>query len=207
MIELTYMERSVKIVANEYYHVYNRGVAKQAIFKDQKDYTHFQRLLFTRNTSKRIDSARVKGVSLHKIDRGDPFVDIIAYALMPNHFHLLLTSSTDSGISHFMNKLGTAYAMYFNTKYERSGPLMCRPFRSKHITDDDYLRWVISYIHLNPSELTGQNISSYPYSSYQDYFGDTREENLILNQKQLPINISDLESLAAMKSVIEQNDF
>ncbi|MBI4068288.1 hypothetical protein HY413_02680 [Candidatus Kaiserbacteria bacterium] len=114
---------------------------------------------------------------------------------MPNHFHLLLHESADGGISTFMNKLGTAFSMYMNTKYQRTGPLMCRPFRSRHIDSDEYFRWVFAYIHLNPVELVQPDFKSkgiidhsyvkaflekYPYSSYPDHMLSEREESAIL---------------------------
>lgn len=101
-----------------------------------------------------------------------------------------------------MQKLGTAYTMYFNKKYDRSGGLFTRPFRSKHITDDRYLRWVFRYIHGNPDGLLsiteiddvqyemngelpslGENfLETYPFSSLPDYLGKQRPEFAILDK-------------------------
>lgn len=202
------MERHTAFAIGNFYHVYNRGVDKQTIFRNETEYRYFQRSLYTRNSEKRIDSSRVKGGSLHKIDRGNTIVDIIGYALMPNHFHLLLFEKQELGISTFMKKLGTAHSMYINTKYDRSGPVMCRPFRSRCVDTDDYLRWVMSYIHFNPAEiLTPVQFSSYPYSSYLDYFDSPREESLILNKAQLSVDISDLEDYASMESICLDSEY
>jgi hypothetical protein len=99
---------------------------------------------------------------------------------MPNHFHLLLYEKTEGGISHFMQKLGTAYTKYYNERNERVGGLFTRPFRAKHINSDDYLREIIPYIHLNPRELIDnapiapfanleKALESYYYSSFPDF--------------------------------------
>lgn len=205
------MERNTTFLKGEYYHVFNRGINKEKIFFSTSDQNHFQKLLYTRNTLERIDSSRVKGVPLHKIKRGDTLVNILTYALMPNHFHLLLQEKEDGGISKFMGKLGTAYSMYINTKHSRTGPLMCRPFRSKHIDSDEYFRWVVSYIHMNPSELT-QNGSikdfllKYPFSSYIDYYGSVREEKLLIEQDKLPFPSSELESINIMTKTLHEEE-
>src|SRR3989344_1144761 len=112
-----------------------------------------------------------------------PLVHILAYSLMPNHVHLVVHEMRKRGISKFMLKLMTAYSMYFNTKYTRSGPLFTRPFRSRHINSDEYFRWVFAYVLLNPLELHQADwkevgvrnigeaagyMQTYPYSSDQD---------------------------------------
>mgnify|MGYP000864606035 FL=1 len=193
------MERSITFLEGEFYHVYNRGINKEKIFFDENDRKHFQKLLYTRNTSKRIDTSRVKGLPLHKIDRNETLVDIVAYVLMPNHYHLIVREKTPAGISTFMGKLGTAYSMSINTKYKRTGALMCHPYRSKHINTDRYLRWLMLYVHNNPKKLSGENnqtnfLKQYQYSSYIDYFGAKRDERLILNPKTLPFPEQEIDS-------------
>ncbi|MFT5849411.1 MAG: putative transposase [Patiriisocius sp.] len=194
------MERSISFQKGDFYHVYNRGVNKDTIFFRDSDNQQFQRLLYVKNSSKRIDTSRVKGVPLHKIERGETLVDILAYCLMPNHFHIMLHEKEEGGISKFMGKLSTAYSMYINTKYKRTGPLVCRPFRSKYVDNDDYFKWVMSYIHANPIKLftesnSTQTLLTYPYSSYVDYKEQLREESLILNIDALPIELGEIENL------------
>ena len=167
------------------------------------------------NSGKRIRPERVKGKSLVDIQRGQPLVNIYAYAMMENHLHIIMSENIEGGISKFMSKLLTSYSMYMNKKYKRTGPLMCRPFRSKHIGIDEYFRWLMSYVHLNPIDQVepkwkekgvknNKEISSflniYKYSSYYDYFINDREESLILNKENLPINIDDLDNIVTMFS-------
>ena len=119
-----------------------------------------------------------------------------AYCLMSNHYHLLLKEITKGGITHFMRKLGTAYTMYFNKKYKRTGNLMTKPFRSRHVNDDRYFQRVVDYIHCNPAELiefewkngTVHNIDNlekkllkYRYSSFPDYNRIKRDTRAIIS--------------------------
>ena len=212
------MERSITFTEGEFYHIYNRGVDKRKIFFSKGDWLHFQHLLFLRNSERHIKPARVLGFPWDTIDRGEQLADICAYAMMPNHFHLLVREKQEGGISKFMGKLSTSYAMYMNKKYDRSGPLMCRPFRAKHVDSDEYFRWVLAYIHTNPVELFDSRwkeersvrnvceaetfLRSYQFSSYFDYFVKERNESRILNKEALPILSGDLEKFESLASVL-----
>ena len=115
---------------------------------------------------------------------------------MPNHFHLLIREKTEGGIAKFMQKLCTGYTMYFNTKHERTGALFAGTFKSKHVPDDQYLKHLVSYIHLNPAKLfdpewkDGQgdlnsikkNLKLYRYSSLADFLGEIRLERPIVGE-------------------------
>ena len=182
------MERKVSFVQGEYYHVYNRSVEKRIIFLNAYDYKRFILLLHVLNTDQNLkirDLLKENNFDqLLKIENKDPLVAIGAYCLMPNHFHLLLTPLKDGGISKFMLKVQTAYSMYFNNKNGRSGALFQGVFKSEHVDNDNYLRYLYSYIHLNPAKLKDKNwkergsidfnflktyIFSYEYSSIGEY--------------------------------------
>jgi putative transposase len=215
------MERHASFTPGEFYHIYNRGIDKHKIFFSDGDWQYFQRLLYIRNDVEgHIRPARVKNLPLAELET-QPLVNIQAYAFMPNHFHLLLSEVKPGGISTYMRRLLTSYSMYMNKKYDRSGPLMCRPFRSKHVDNDSYLRWLISYIHSNPLELhqgdvkekgisnvraAKQYLDSYAFSSYRDYFGEERDESRILNKSSLPFFISDLEDVQTMHRLSQSLD-
>jgi len=232
------MERKDIFEIGEYYHVYNRGVNKYKIFFSKGDWGHFQKLLYLRNkvSDRKLNLNRIKKADTYKVFQDSPgtLVDIVAYAFMDNHFHLLLKEKQEGGISKFMSRLMTSYSMYMNKKYDRSGPLMCHPFRSRHIDGDAYLRWVISYIHLNPVDQieskwkdngisnlkkTLNFLTSYKYSSYRDYFSDvqkepldikyvnTRQEGAIINKNALPIDISDLDNLKNMLEEYSKQEY
>ena len=134
-------------------------------------------------------------------ERGKQLISIGAYCLMPNHFHILITENKEGGISKFMQKLSTAYVMYYNQKYKRTGGLFEGKFKSEHLNTDIYLKYIFSYIHLNPVKIFQKDwkengiknkkgilkyLGNYRYSSYLDYVGITRKQNSILNRKAYP---------------------
>src|SRR3989338_8322180 len=153
------MSRNLEFSIDEYYHLYNRGVEKRVIFEDKNDYSRFVGLLYACNSEVSFNARELnKGETfaetvLREADREEPLVSIGAYSLMPNHFHLLVKEIKEGGISAFMQKLSTAYTMYFNKKRSRSGVLFQGVFKSQHINSDEYLKYLFSYIHLNPIKL------------------------------------------------------
>ena len=171
--------RKQSFAPGEFYHLYNRGTEKRKIFLDRKDYEHFLFLLYIFNTTKNIELRNID----KNFDRGKTIVDIGAFCLMPNHFHILTHEKIDNGISKYMLKVMTSYSMYFNKKYKRTGKLYEGVFKSTHVNNDNYLKYLYSYFHLNPAKLKdknwrnkkGQNkkllqyVFNYPYSSLQEY--------------------------------------
>ena len=142
----------------EWYHCYGRGVDKRKVFLDYKDYERFILSLHVGNGPLGVHISNISKNKNFKELLGIKFqdknlVEIGGFCLMPNHFHFLLKEIVEGGISLFMQKVLTAYTMYFNKKYERIGALFSNSFNSKHISDDRYFKKVLSYIHLNPVEL------------------------------------------------------
>lgn len=187
-------------ITDEYYHIYNRGNSKQLIFLDEQDYSIFQEILYLMNMEKRITFRDIEE-SPYSYVRGQQLVHIGAYCLMPNHFHILLLQKKDKGISKFMLKVSTAYVMYFNKKYTKTGSLFEGTFKSKHIDNDRYLKYIYSYIHLNPIKLVKsswkedlrlkrkisiQHATHYPFSSIGYYLGRESEQNKILDTSSFP---------------------
>lgn len=196
------MSRNIVFAPGEFYHIYNRGTDKRDIFLNRYDYHRFQCLLYVSNGSSPVD-LKLQGRTLYEvdIDRGELLVDVCGYVLMPNHFHLLVKARSDHSISNFMRKLSTAYTMYFNAKEERTGALFQGKFKAKHVNDDVYLQYLLSYIHLNPVKLVDSQwketgivnrpeaelfLDKYEYSSFLDYTGNTRVESVILNKEAFP---------------------
>ena len=204
------MLRKDPFVNGEYYHLYNRGIDKRIIFKSKYDYERFIMLLYVSNSNNkdpfRLDNLiNRQGKTFNEIlilDKEEPLVSIGAWCLMGNHFHLLVRQEVDGGITKFMRKLGVGYSMYFNIKYQRTGALFGGLFKAKLIgSDDNYLKHLLGYIHLNPldnkfsgweKEVDKSSISmkkfleSYPYSSYLDYLGAGRVERGIISPKNFP---------------------
>jgi putative transposase len=124
-------------------------------------------------------------------------VKIFAFCLMPNHFHIGIQETTEKGIEKFIHRLCTSYSMYFNNKYLNSGTIFQGQYKSKHVNNDDYLRYLIQYIHLNPFGIEEPELlksakpnflqqatkysKNYEYSSYKEYLGVHRTQSTVLN--------------------------
>ncbi len=197
------MTRALRFTTGEYYHIYNRGTEKRKIFESRGDYSRFSVLLYACNTLKPTN-LREQGNRITDVierERGETIVSVGAYCLMPNHFHLLVKEKVENGISRFMQKIQTAYTMYFNEKNQRTGALMQGKFKAVQAIDDRYLKYLISYIHLNPIKLIDSTwketgirnkvkaknflLDRYQYSSFIDYIGKQRPEASILEPKVL----------------------
>jgi putative transposase len=149
------MQRSFHFAPREFYHLYNRGTEKRKIFLCRADYARFLALLYLAN-QETPTVLKIQGRTLEELVEersGTPLVEIATYCLMPNHFHLLVRGVEEGGVGKFMQKLTTGYTMYFNKKNERTGTLFQGRYKATHVADDRYLRYLISYIHLNPIKL------------------------------------------------------
>lgn len=206
MLLFAEMNRDILFAPSEFYHLYNRGVEKRVIFTNASDYRRFLTLLFMCNSSNPVhlhnkDRINKTLIDFDRVERGNTLVDLLSYCLMPNHFHLLIREKSDTGCSKFMQKLCTAYTMYFNKKYNRVGPLFQGKFKATHVNNDRYLKYLISYIHLNPVKLIDKKwkengisnrekakkyLENYKFSSYLDYIGRRRIEQKIINTDILP---------------------
>ena len=168
---------------------------------DEEDRQRFSDLMFLCNSKRNIIFRDIPIGEAYVFERGDTLVDIGAYCLMQNHFHILVREKMDKGVSTFMQKLLTSYSMYFNTKYKRSGSLFEGPFRATYVNNDEYLKYLFAYIHLNPIKIIDsswkengirdlatakQYLGQYVYSSYHDYMGNKRKEGAILNKAVFP---------------------
>lgn len=206
--------RDKNLLPNEYYHIYNRGNGKNKIFLDNDDYNRFIKILYICNSENRFnfrESIVKQKIDAWDFERGDTLVDIGAWVLMPNHFHLLIISPRSdlwqrykeyNAITEFMRKVSTSYVMYFNKKYNRTGSLFEGKFKSRNISEENYLQYLFSYIHLNPIKLIQFNwkengikdkekaisyLKNYKYSSFIDYIIiSNRKESKILNKKSFP---------------------
>ena len=195
--------RKDNLVNGEIYHIYNRGVDKRNIFIDNEDRFRFIHDLFefndknptTNNTLhlkiKNQDGSRGRGP---KRKSRELLVEILAFCMMDNHYHLIIRHKTDNGITIFMRKLGTGYTNYFNKKYNRTGALFGGKFKSVCLKKDSHFMYLPFYIHLNPLDLKYPEwkkrklknfkeaikfLDSYRWSSYIDYTGQKNFPSLI----------------------------
>jgi len=162
-------------VANGYYHIYNRGVDKSVIFKDEQDYAVFLKFLkeyLLPPNHPELEKLRLICPTRNPINCHDEIV-LNAFCLLPNHYHLFVKQITDEGLKTFMKALNTNYSMYFNKKYDRVGPLFQGTYKAILVRSESYLVHLSRYIHLNPRETLkeAQKLEDYPYSSYGAYLG------------------------------------
>lgn len=175
------------------------------VFIDSSDYLRMIQLLYIANNTESFNFRDITRGDIFYRDKKDSLVDIIAYCLMPNHFHIAVKSKTshqnDTGLSKFMHKLCTAYSMYFNQKHKHSGTIWEGSYNDK-ISNQEllYMETLFDYIHLNPYALASPNLTkeerklrrreaieyskNYPYSSFKDYYFPEayRKERAILNK-------------------------
>ncbi len=166
---------------NTYSHIYNKGVENRIIFKDSEDYEVFQGFLKNYLTASAEPSTVKKEFTVNgRTFRGTPHlpknyfgkVELIAYSLAPDHFHLLLNQKSKGSIQSFIRSLCTRYSMYFNKKHQRTGALFNGPYKSVHIKDKEQLLPLTHFIHSCPKN--GETISNNSYSSYFEYLGERK---------------------------------
>lgn len=176
--------RITPLANNEYYHIYNRGVARQPTYFFKNDYERFL-LSLSYYRFDNLPSKLSRLLQIPKDEReqifseleqtNDKVIDIICYCLMPNHFHLLVQQLKDGGISKFMKQTTDSYTRYFNTKHQRVGPIFQGAFKSVHVDSNEQLLHLSRYIHLNPLVsfvVREDGFLDYPWSSLKKLVND-----------------------------------
>lgn len=222
---------SLKIYTeNGYYHLYNRGVEKRLIFLDSQDYAVF--LSYIKEYLSPKDEANLSNKLLNnsisykeradilrvlKLNNFFEEIILLAYCLMPNHFHLLIKQRRSTSIDKFMNSLGTRYANYFNKKYKRVGALFQDVYKAVMVESDLQLIHLSSYIHRNPIKdlsknklaklaSTGdvcQGYFSQP-SSYPEYLG--QRQTLWVHPEEILIFFSKNNPKLSYQSFVEETE-
>lgn len=173
-------QRREPLVTGYYYHIFNRGVARQPTFISSYDYSNAKLgLSYYRFKDPQIPLSRFKELSIERREEflanmvnEEKLVEIHAYVFMPNHFHFLLKQLKDGGISQFLSKFTNSYTRYFNMKHNRVGPVFQGRFKSILVESTEQLVHLSRYIHLNPvaSAVVKENeLLDYKWSSLRDY--------------------------------------
>lgn len=174
--------RDIQLVNEQIYHVFNRGVNSQRIFNCDKDYSQFlDRIKYYRNNSLSIRYSHLNDLPLairsdllNKLSaKRDFLVEIIAYCLMPNHFHFILRQLINDGISKYLSNLTNSYTRYYNIKHKRVGPIFQGKFKAVRVATDEQLLHLSRYLHLNPYSAgimdSFEELLKYPFSSLPEY--------------------------------------
>ncbi|MEK9183675.1 MAG: transposase [Patescibacteria group bacterium] len=181
-----------KIEIGEYYHIYNRGNNKQDIFFEERDYIRFLFLLLYfqggdsvynigRYVSNYVRHRMFNfNINIEKISKNKK-MELLAFALMPNHFHFILKEKEQGGISKYLQRIQNSYTKYINTKNGKIGHLFQGSYQSVHIESNEQLLHLSAYVHRNPREIKkwkdGEDI--FPWSSFTDYIKENRWGKLL----------------------------
>ncbi len=174
----------------EYYHIFNRGVEKRKIFCSHRDFKRFIVSLREFNNydlgslRDRLDLKSSLGSTQGEKDspwvepkEDEKLVEIVAYCLNPNHYHLIVKEVCDQGVSKFIHRLATGYTGYFNKKYERTGALFQGRHKKVEITSNAQLLYLSAYVNANYYIHKIEKFGKWEYSSLLDYIGN-RKGNL-----------------------------
>ena len=192
-------KRITPLVTDQYYHIFNRSINKEPIFVNTSDCNRaFTTLNYykVKNPPIRLSYFLALGVDRRQeivksiLTEGDKLVELIAFCLMPNHFHFLLKQTAENGTSIFLARFQNSYTRYFNTKHARQGHVFQGQFKAVRIEDEEQLLHVHRYIHLNPYTSyvvkTFEELEHYFYSSLPEYLGESSSEictkDIILSQ-------------------------
>jgi putative transposase len=172
-------KRTVIFANNEYYHIFNRSIAKTQIFqtlpqlkkaKEVINYYRYPQLYSLSHYNALSIEAKNSYISLMK--KKQPLVEIYVFSFMPNHYHLLLKQIQDNGIIKFVSNFQNSFAKYLNTRFDRNGSLFQNSFKGKWIEDDEQFIHTSRYIHLNHVTsylVTFDQLINYPWTSFSDY--------------------------------------
>jgi putative transposase len=186
--------RTTQFANHEYYHIYNRGVDKRTVFEEESDFFRFYISLILLNSEKdglmedwrdfkRCNPRAQLSEFLKQCSKSDNIVEIVAYCLNPNHYHLLLKQKTEGGIKKYMHKVATSYTNYFNVKHGRSGSLFQGRFKASHIKSTGKLLYMSVYVSCN-SEVHGiAPAKNYPWCSFGEYISGSSKSNLCGGKK------------------------
>lgn len=174
--------RSQPLVTEQIYHIFNKSIDKKRIFEEKMvDQIFLDTAKYYRSSesSLRFSVFRKLAVNtknhieLKIINKLSFRVSVLAYCLMPTHYHFLLRQNLVNGISIFMSQIQNSVTRYYNIKFARAGPIFLQTFKSKLMQSEEQLKHVSRYIHLNPfSNGLVQKIddlNKYPFSSFSDY--------------------------------------
>lgn len=178
--------RKIPLVNDNYYHIFNRSIAKYVIFNDSDDYYRIINLFdlyrfsdFTYKYSKfrKLSAAHQKSI-IDGLKGSTQLVDMITFCIMPTHIHLILKQNVDKGITRYMARVLDGYTRYFNTIHKRKGPLWEGHFEGILVDTDEQLLHLSRYVHLNPTSAgLVKKPHEWPFSSYGEYISKSKDKN------------------------------
>ncbi len=162
-------------VPHSYFHIYNRGVEKRNIFVDEQDYEVFLSYFKVALSPKEMIEKELQkneldlpGIGRLRRSNLSEEIELLAFCLLPNHFHLFIYQHAADAMQRLMRSVMTGYVMYFNHKYDRVGGLFQGRYKASRIDNDAYLAHISRYIHLNALDVN-MTLDTFEYSSYPNY--------------------------------------
>jgi len=181
--------------------VFNRGVDKRVIFTKKEYLYYFFRSIALLNTTVQSTGQSLTRKNLVNKESGR-LVSVVAYALLPNHFHLLLKQEVDNGIVKFMQKLGTSYTMFFNKQEKRSGALFQGKFKANHLSGEFALPVLSAYVNLNFKHHKIDPKNQLVKTSLFEYFNEELGDR-ICDQAEIESILSESGGLTEYKKMIK----
>jgi putative transposase len=144
--------RKVSFLPGHYYHIYNRGANREQIFRNEENYVFLLR--------------KIKSYA------SELSITIIAYCMMPNHYHFLVRQEAETPLCQFIQAVFNSYTKAFNKAFGRSGTLFEGPFQAIHIEQESHLLHLCRYIHRNPLDAgLVTDPGEWPFSNYLEWIG------------------------------------
>jgi len=220
------------------YHLTARRIGNEILSGDEQDLLRLIYSIYEFNNAEHVSIARrrqqraafkklkeaaVRGQTSYIVveqDKRTKLVEVLAFAIMPNHIHLLVRQLSDGGISKFMQKFGSGYANWFKEKYNQKGKghFFTNRFNAVHIEDDDQLRTVLVYIFTNPVALVEPGFkergvanveksinfleNDYRWSSYWDVLGKKNFPSI--TEKEMPFILEIMSGKEGCREAVNQ---
>lgn len=174
--------RDEPFLNNGIYHVFDRTIDSRKVFQNQTNASEFLNILkYYRSLKANVSFSRYKNLDF-QLQKSLLFtlqikkyfmIEILAFCLMPTHFHILLRQRVEGGVSKYMATLLNSFTRFFNSKNKRKGPIFFPRFRSVSVQTDEQMIHTSRYIHLNPYS-SGvikhiKDLENYKYSSFIEY--------------------------------------
>jgi len=191
------------IVTGEIYHVYNKSIASESIFKETSDLNKILNIVDFYRYDQKIRLSiynkmnfLIQNAYIKKVKDSAPLIDIYAHSFMPNHYHFLLKQLADFGVKRFISNIQNSFAKCFNLINNREGSLFLNSFKCKRITNEEELLHACRYIHLNHVTsylIDFEDLANYPYSSYSWYIN--KDLNKFVNTDLITSYFKSIDSL------------
>lgn len=184
MLILMSANRAIILSNQQIYHVYNRGVERRPVFMTKREHERMTTTIwFYRYFRPDTPLSHFLNLSVteqvvfqERLEKKPMGVSLLAFCLMPNHFHFVLRQEIDAGISRFVANVTNSYSKYFNLKKARVGPLFQGTFKAVRVETDEQFMHLTRYVHLNPVTsflIPLKELETYPWSSYSEYLGQS----------------------------------